>query len=157
ESDRFRAVEYVAHLGQTAGRCGAVNLLASFHGAEATELLLNCTADDDPQVQAAALRQLRSRNLPGAMALLVDRLRSPHEVVRQAVRDSLSEFRFDRFLTSYETLDQEVRRTTGELVKQIDPTALGKLRTELSSPSRLRRLRALELAEAMNAVSDLED
>jgi hypothetical protein len=76
--------------------------------------------------------------------------------VRQAVRDSLSEFRFDRFVTNYETLESDVRRTTGELVKQIDPTALEKVRADLSSPSRLRRLRALELIDAMNAAPELE-
>jgi hypothetical protein len=93
--------------------------------------------------------------VPTAIALLMDRLRSPHEVVRQAGRDSLSEFRFDRFLANYETLDGSVRRSTGELVKQIDPTALDKVRADLSSPSRLRRLRALELIEAMSAAPEL--
>jgi HEAT repeat protein len=130
--------------------------LAEFRSPEANELVVRAAVDDDPHVQAAALMQLRQRNLPHAIQLLIGHTASPHEVVRQAVRDSLSEFRFDRFLTSYETLSAEVRHSTGEVVKQVDPEALPRLRAELTSPSRLRRIRGIEMAEAMNAVPELK-
>jgi HEAT repeat protein len=147
---KFRALEHLVRQGHAAGRRAAVMALAEFHDPQATKLVLEAMGSDDPGVRAAALAQLRQRNVPGAVPLLVQHANSPHEVVRQTVRESLSEFRFDRFMSTFETLSDEVRRTTGELVKQIDPEALQRLRTELASPSRLRRNRAVEMAKAMN-------
>ncbi len=154
---KFRAIEHLVHNGQTAGARAAVMALAGFHSLEATELVLQAVASDEPEAQAAALAQLRQRSVPGAIPLLVKHADSPHEIVRQAVHDSLSEFRFERFMASFDTLSEGVRRTTGELVKQIDPEALGRLRAEMTSPSRLRRIRAVEMAGAMNAARILEN
>jgi HEAT repeat protein len=156
DAAKFRAIEHLVYNGQSAGSRAAVAALAGFRSPEATTLVLRAAASDDPHVQAAALAQVRQRNVPGAIPLLVHNANSPHEVVRQAVRDSLSEFRFERFMATFDTLSDEVRHTTGALVKQIDPEALGRLRSEMTSPSRLRRLRAVQLAEAMGAAKELE-
>ena len=58
------------------------------------------------------------------------------------------EFSIERFLAAYDMLDDEVRRTTGELVRKIDPEGSATLAEELKSPSRTRRLRALGAASA---------
>ncbi len=156
DAAKFEAVEHLAQHGHSAGRRAAVTALAAFRGLEATQLVLQAIASDDPQVQAAALVQLRQRDLPGAIPILVEQIHSPHEIVRQAVRESLSEFRFERFMAGFDTLSEEVRRTTGELIRQIDPDALSRLRAEIASPSRLRRIRGVQMAQAMGAASDLE-
>ena len=78
-------------------------------------------------MQANALRQLRTRGIPGALTRLVDMMESPHEVVRRAVRESLAEFNFKRFLAAYDMLDDEVRRSTGAMVRKIDPEATPQL------------------------------
>jgi HEAT repeat protein len=153
---KFKALAHLVHHGQAAGRRATVTALVGFHSPQADDLVLGATSDEDAHVQAAALAQLRQRNVPGAIPLLIERAESPHEAVRQAVRESLSEFRFERFMTSYDTLSEEVRRSTGKLVRQIDPDALPRLRAELTSPSRLRRTRAMEIAEAMEALADVE-
>jgi HEAT repeat protein len=152
----FQALCYLAQRGKPRGRVAAVEALGSFSGAEANQRMLQLAHDPDPSVQAAALRQLRRRGIPSALAVLLQHLGSPHEPVRQAVRECLTEFRIQRFLASFDLLDDEVRQSTGPLVKHIDPDALPKLREELQSPSRTRRLRALEAAAAMRAVADLQ-
>jgi HEAT repeat protein len=153
---KLKALAHLAQRGHVAGRRAAVAALANFPDPRADELVLGALDDSDPHVQAAALAQLRQRNLPHAIPRLIERASSHHEVVRQAVRDSLSEFRFERFITNYDTLSEEVRHSTGRLVKQIDPEAVARLRGELTSPSRLRRLRAIEMTQAMDAAPELK-
>jgi HEAT repeat protein len=100
--------------------------------------------------------QLRQRGIPGALNRLVEQLDSPHETIRQAARQALAEFSTERFLAAYDMLDDEVRQTTGALVRKVDPAAIAKLNEELKSPSRTRRLRALGVAISAHAVAPLE-
>ena len=77
--------------------------------------------DPDPGVQAAVLGQLRHRGIPGILPHLISMVDSPHSEVRKAARESLTEFTFKRFLASFDMLAEEVQRTTGNLVKKVDP------------------------------------
>lgn len=153
----YQALCHLADQGKPRGRVAAVEALSRFTGAEANRRILQLAHDPDPSVQAAALRQLRHRGIPSALAVLLQSIGSPHEAVRHAVRECLTEFRIERFLASFDLLDQAVRLSTGPLVKHVDPGAIPKLREELQSPSRTRRLRALEAATAMRAVADVQD
>ena len=141
-----------------ASRAGgaAAAALAQFNGAEANALCLKALHDADPLVQADAVRQLRQRGIPGALARLLELLASSHDVVRAAVRESLAEFNFKRFLAAFDVLDEEVRRSTGSMVRKIDTEATAQLQEELTAKSRTRRLRAIAVATAMGALSDLE-
>lgn len=149
-------LDFLLAKGTVGGRRAAAAALAQFNGAEANTLALRGLTDSDPQVQASLLLQLRQRGIPGALAKLVEMLESPHEVVRQAVREGLSEFNFKRFLAAFDMLDDEVRRSTGVMVKKIDPEALAGVIEEMTAKSRTRRLRGIGVAVAMDAVSDLE-
>src|SRR5207302_8527770 len=66
------------------------------------------------------------------------------------------EFNFKRYLDAFEILDEEVRRSTGAMVRKIDPQAIPGLREELTAKSRTRRLRAIAASLAMGAVPDLQ-
>jgi hypothetical protein len=108
-------------------------------------------------VQAAVVPQLRERNLPGALARLIELIDSPHAPVRDAARGSLVEFTFRRFTASFDMLDDEVRRSTGRLVRKVDPQAIPTLRLEMSAQARSRRLRALVMVAAMECTKELEN
>ncbi|MCL4190882.1 MAG: hypothetical protein KJZ87_03985 [Thermoguttaceae bacterium] len=148
----FEIVKHLLLVGKPAGRRAAAEALADFCGAEANELVLLGLEHEDPCVQAALVSQLRSRGIPGTLPRLLRLIDSPHEVVQKAVRENLAEFSFARFLAAFDTLEAEVRRSTGLLVRKIDPQAIPLLVAELQSKLRVRRLRALEIAEAMEAV-----
>lgn len=150
-------LEYVLESGNVGGRRAASNVLPGFDDPKATELLRRALGDSDPQVQANVLAHLRPRNVQGALATLVAMVESPHDMVRQAAREGLEEFSFDRFLRTFDTMDEDVRRTTGVLVKKVDPQALHDLSHELVAMSRTRRIRALTAAEAMDAVVEMEE
>ncbi|HQU44475.1 MAG TPA: HEAT repeat domain-containing protein, partial [Pirellulales bacterium] len=124
--NRLEAFDIIAHLmaaGTVGGRRAAVAALAQFHGSEANNVALKALADDDPQVQSAVLGQLRERGIPGAVSILVDLADSPEPSVRQAARQSLSEFSFARYLAAFDMLEDQVRRSTGMLVRKVDPDA----------------------------------
>jgi hypothetical protein len=145
-------VETVLLHGKPGGRREAARALADFHGAEADALAKRALADPDPQVQANIIPQLRSRGMPGALPHLLELVASPYAVVRKAARESLSEFSFKRFVAAFDMLDDDVRRSTGLLVKKIDPQSVPLLNDELKSPIRTRRLRGLSIVRAIDAV-----
>ncbi len=155
--EAFQTIAYLIVQGKSAGRRAAAMALAEFHGVEANQLALKALLDDDDEVQARAIRQLRDRGIPGAISILLDMLASPSAAVQAAARESLSEFRFPRFLASFDMLDEEVRSTTGKLVRKIDPSTIPLLEEETHSLSRRRRIRALQMASAIEAVAELQD
>ena len=156
---RQRALATVEHLlscGKPGGRREAARALAEFHGSEANALAMRALRDPDPQVQANVVPQLRGRGMPGTLAVLLDLAESPYDAVRRAAREALAEFSFKRYLATFDMLDDEVRQSTGLLVKRIDPHTVPLLRNELRSPLRTRRLRGLAVARAIEAVGALE-
>jgi HEAT repeat protein len=130
--------------------------LAHFHGAEANDLVIEKLGDPDPQVEAALLAQLRDRGIPGALTKLIAGLDSPSAPIREAARGCLVEFTFRRYVGTFDSLEEEVRRTSGRLVKKVDPQALPGLLEELRSAVRARRLRGLLMAATMDMAAEAE-
>lgn len=152
----FNAIRYLLCNGRGTGRQAASKALAEFGGAEANRLVLSGLHDPDPYVRANMVMQLRGRGIPGAISRLVELLNSPHEVVAHAAQSCLSEFNFNRYLTVFDMMEDDVRRSTGLLVLRIDSTAIAQLAEELKAPMRTRRLRGLEIARIMNAAQHVE-
>jgi len=145
-------LESILKRGEPTARWKACDALAAISGDRGNQLILDAVNDADPKVQAAATRQVRDRHVPGAMGLLLKQIDSPHEVVRAAARGALSEFSFENFLVGFDSLHDDARRTTGSLVKKVDPDTTAGLLAEMQSPSRKRRLRAIEMADSMELV-----
>jgi len=153
----FPLIARLLRLGKPGGRRAAAEALAEFSGKDANQLCLSALQDPDPQVQASALAQLRPRGIPGAVTRLIGMLDSRHELVREAARESLAEFSFARYISSFDMLDDNVRESTGKLVLKIDPDAIGGLRGEISAQARSRRMRGIEAVIAMGVASHLEE
>ncbi len=143
--------------GSQLARVAACVALEPIAGQRSNELVLAALVDPDGEVQAAAARQLRDRHIPGTMAKLIELVSSPHPAVRAAARESLAEFSFENYIARYETLDDDVRRQTGALVAMVDPNALMRLKQEMASLVRRRRLRAIEMADVMGVTARVAD
>jgi len=154
--EAFGLIEYVFRYGKPPGRRAAAEALEHFPGAAANALVLEALLDADPHVQAAVIGHIRQRGIPGLLPRLLAMLDSPHAVVRQAVRKSLREFNFRRFLHTFDLLEESARRQTGLLVKKIDPQTIPLLQQELQSPIRSRRLRAIAIVRCIDAGKPLE-
>jgi hypothetical protein len=141
--------------GLADGRRTSCQALAKFDGREADDLVHVALNDPDGAVQAAAVRQLRPRRLPNALQMLVARLESNSIEVRDAARSSLAEFNFVRYRAMFDLLDEHAVRSTGALVRQVDGSAREKLASDLMSPSVTTRLRAIEMAVAMESTQDV--
>ena len=111
--------------------------------------------DDDSVVRAAAARQLRQRNVPGAIQRLVELLERGDDLEREAAQAGLIEFTWEQFSSNFESLTPEARITSGALVCRVDPRAIDNVRSELDAPTRSRRKRALEMAVALDAIAHL--
>jgi HEAT repeat protein len=153
----FDFLKLMLQRGLGEGRRASCLALAGFSEPEANELIVAALQDPNSGVQAAALRQLRPRRIPDALQILVARLDSPHGEVRDAARSSLAEFNFVRYRAMFDLLDEQAARTTGALVRQVDQSALNKLRDELASPSASARVRGIEMAVAMGAAEEVRE
>ncbi|MBC8350512.1 MAG: HEAT repeat domain-containing protein [Planctomycetes bacterium] len=152
----FEVVEFIMQNGTVDGRREAANVLSDFRGDAANQTVIRALEDDDAAVRAVAVSQLRERGVRGAKTTLLGLVDSPDELVRDAARESLSEFTFDRLLASFGTLDDETRVETAKFVIRVDPLAVEGLREELQSPIRVRRIRAIQMADAMEVVAEIE-
>ncbi len=143
--------------GKPEGRQAAARQLAEFDAPKVDDLIAQAVGDDDPGVQAELIRQLRSRQLPGAMSLLFGKLDSPHEEVRRALREALPEFTVEQFLVNCTSMPAELLATAGYLVRKVDIDAKRKLSGQMECPSPVRRRRAVVAAGAMGLASELEE
>jgi HEAT repeat protein len=143
--------------GKPGGRREAARALGEFQGTDANAMAMNALADPDPQVQANIIPQLRGRGIPGVLSSLLDLVESPYPVVRKAARESLAEFSFRRFAAAFDLLDEEVRQSTGLLVKKIDTQTIPLLKDELKSSIRSRRLRGLVIARTIDVIEGVEN
>lgn len=143
--EKLRVLEQLLHQGQPLGRHAAARALFEIYGDQADWLVLELIKDDCPLVQAEAARRLRGCDLPDAVGMLIDLLDSPHEIVQEAAREALAEFKLPRFLLAFDGLSESARVSTGQLVKRVDQDLIPQLQAELAVPGRVRRLRALQV------------
>jgi HEAT repeats len=147
--DIFAVQQWVVRNSGVAGRMAAVEALAVTHHDVMETAIADGLSSDDEDVQAWATSQLREQNVPHAYSLLVERLDSPLDAVRAAARKELESFDLDRMLDLFGHLKPDVCRQAGKLLRKIDPDTVQRLESELRSPLRSRRIRAVHGARAM--------
>jgi len=133
----------IAKLGTGMGRAAALSALASFSGADIDRLIWDAAGDSDPVVQTEALTQLSAREIPNATARIMQFMESPHEMVRDTVQKLLPEFRFNRFLQSFDQLDEEARRRMFNVVRNLDKRTPEELSKLLYADEPLLKVKAL--------------
>jgi hypothetical protein len=152
----FEVIEFLLLEGKPGGRRAAAQRLAEFEGPRADALVINTLDDEDPGVRTHLIRQVRSRQIPNAMSLLIEMVSSPQEEVREALRDAMPEFTYQQFTANFESLPEELLPTAGHIVRKIDTDVRPKLTEDMRSRSRLRRRRAVLAAGSMGLARELE-
>lgn len=152
----LRIVRHFLRHGELATRRAAMLALQDFDSPESDMLIATSLRDHDPEIITTAVCLARQRNIPGVLPQLLQLVEGPYEQVRLAVREQLSEFHFESFWASFDFLEDDARLSTGELVRRIDPASVNRLRDELASDRRNRRIKAAAVAAAMNVASQLE-
>lgn len=157
--DRQKAQEVIKYLvlkGKPGGRRAAAKALEQFEGPEISALVIKALGDEDAQVRASLLVQLRPRKIPDAHWLLVRMVDSPEEEIKQALREAMPEFTLRQFLANFDAMDEELRPTAGHLVRKIDTEVAAKLAAKMDSPSPVTRRRAVLATNTMGLVQELE-
>ena len=147
--EKLNLQQWLLRNGTPQGRLAAAHALASLDQQAVQEIVFEGLDSDDAEVQAWAVSQLRVQKVPEALALLIGRLDSPLEAVREAARAELSSFNLERVLNVFEQLDSQVCLNAGRLIEKVDPNCVAKLAAELASPIRKRRMRAARGAKAL--------
>lgn len=156
QDHKLEVLEWLVRHGSPEGRLAATGVLAEIPDEKVHEVVLEGLESDVSEVQAWATTQLRPREIPGAIELLLERLDSPLLDVREAARTELGDFNLNRVLDLYEGLDAVRARAVGKLVRKIDPETIEKLRAELAHPVHRRRLRAIQCAERVGWLEDVQ-
>jgi HEAT repeat protein len=154
---KLSLAELLMKHGAVEARIAACEALRPIAGQRANQVALSALQDPAGEVQAAAVRQLRERRIPGALNKLLELVESPNDAVSAAARDALWEFTFDNYTARFDLLDDDARRSMGNRVALVDPTTLARLRADLGNPARRLRLRAIEMIAAMELLPQLAD
>jgi hypothetical protein len=147
---QFELLRFLLRRGRPEARRACCEAMNRFHDRESDECIAVALKDSDPRVQAVAIKQIRRRHIPNAMERLVGYLDHPAAEVREAARESLAEFNFARYETSFDHLDPEMRTLTGRIVCRVDASTTERLVNLLGSAAPSARIRAIEMAKAMN-------
>ncbi len=117
---------------------------------EVIDLLSNGLESENVEVQAWAVTHLRDQHVPNAIQLIVDRLDSSVDVVREAARKELQSFNVDYVIQIYDKLKPEVAKNVGALIKKTDPDYKEKFISYLHSPIISNRLKAIQTLKGLN-------
>jgi hypothetical protein len=139
QSHLLKIFEY----GKGEGRVAALSALTAFTGAGINRLVWDASGDDDPVVQVEALTQLNAREVPGAASRIMQFVESPHEEVRDTIQKLLPNFRFNRFMQTFEQLDDERRRRMFNVVAKLDKQTPAELSKMLSVGEPILKAKAL--------------
>ncbi|MGD9127824.1 MAG: hypothetical protein PVH19_10655 [Planctomycetia bacterium] len=154
---RYQVVCYFLQYGKVEARRQAAKAISEFTGTHVNAILLGTLDDYDPVVQANIIRTIRNRGIIEAHNRVFKLKNSPYEVVREAIRETYDEYCFDRYLLSYDMLDEEPRRSMGKLVYELDDNTIPLLKKELKSKLRSSRARALSIVEVLGVADEVED
>lgn len=149
------AIGVLLHAGSDEGKQAAARAIEHVPSHLAAPPLAMALESDEPEAAASAARLLRKKNIPQATGQLVGLLDHSDELVRSSAQRSLKEISFATYRDHYQSLDAAQRRKAGKLVGKGDPLALESVRTELRSGVARRRLKALELVDAMGVAGSL--
>lgn len=142
--------------GKTEARRAAACALGEIPGNDANQLITACLDDEDPLVVLAVVPFLRQRGLPHVMALLLKQLDHADERVREAARKALGDFSFERFIGSFDQMENASRKMLGKMMLRIDLKAPQKLRGELEARHRQHRLRATRIIRLLGLTRDFK-
>jgi hypothetical protein len=149
EDHKLSVQEWVVRNGRPEGRLAAADVLSSLNKSMVHDIIFDSLDSDESDVQAWTTSQVRSQGIPEAFSLLIDRLDSPMDAVRNAAREELESFNVERMLALFEHIDPTVCLRAGELIQKIDPDCIKKLQKELENPISRKRIRAAKGAQVM--------
>lgn len=148
-ASKKQAQKWMLQHGNPAAKEAAIDMLRNLDVNEVTEMVLESLDSEDPIQQAWATCQLRTQHVPDAMNLLINKIDSPVEEVREAARQELSSFDVEYVLEHFEEFNSQVCPSVGKLLQKLNPRCIVDLSRAMSHPLRKRRIQAARCAYAL--------
>jgi HEAT repeat protein len=140
DAQKTELQEWIVRNGSAEGRRSAAQILDRLDFETTRRILLDSLDSTDDDVSAWATTQLRPRHVPGAFKMLIERLDSSSEVIREAAREQLKGFTIEHLIAIHERLSPMMCQQAGQLVRKIDPNYVGKLAAHLAGPVQRQRI-----------------
>ena len=147
----------VIRFGRPEARGVALAALTKYSGDRVDNIVWEAAGDGDPRVQVEALKQLGKRDIPNANSRILQFVDSPDEQVRKTVQELLPNFRFYRFLETFDQMTEEQRRVMFDLVRKIDTQVVDELAQTLMIGQPVAKAKALLCVGYGSLVPQLED
>ncbi len=155
QEDKIFIQHWMLRLGSAEGRSAASTLMGRLDENQLQNLVLDSLESEDESVQVWATSQLRESHIPNAISLLVERLDSPEQAVRDTARQELSSFNLSMVMDMSDFLDPLVCQRAAQVMMKINPDAVSELHRELANPMRGKRMKALKATRKMGLHRDL--
>jgi HEAT repeat protein len=157
EARKTEIQEWLVRNASAEGRRGAAQVFDRLDLETTKRILLDSLDSQDEDVSAWATSQLRTRHVPGAFRLLVDRLDSGSTTVQKAARDELRGFTIEHLIAISDRLTPTLCRQAGRLVRKVDPDCVAKLAAMISSPFQRQRIAAAQSVVRLGMVEELRE
>lgn len=156
EAVRLNIIAHFLDEGDDAVRRQAAQMLPAITGKDADHMILACLEDPDLEIELIAMKALKGRGVGKSMSLLRKRLDSPNDRIRQAAQEALSDFNFERYLGTFDKLDDVSRRQVGDIILKIDPHAEEILERDSKSIQANRRKRAAKVIRTLGLTDRMQ-
>lgn len=151
---KLELIAFILDEGTPVARQAAACALSQIPGADANQMIRACMDDDDPEVQLAATQQLRERGIANALGLLLRQLDHDDGRIRDAARRALSDYTLERYLGSFDSLDEGTKRALGSAILKIDTQARQTILGQLHSRQRRFVMRMSRILRTLGLTDD---
>lgn len=156
DKERMGALRDLLGVSDPRARAAAVRQMLPLPGPEAGAAVREAANDGDEEVQRIVLEWTLKTNPPDRQKILTAFLTSPHEAIRRSASRELSKGSFERYVKSFDALDERTRELAGRAIAKIDDQMVDRLTDELHSLDPHRKLKALRIIEITQKEKDIE-
>ncbi|QDU06965.1 HEAT repeat domain-containing protein [Gimesia aquarii] len=148
-ASKKQAQKWMLQNGTPEAKEAAIGILRNLDSSEVTEMVLESLESEDPVQQAWATCQLRTQHVPDAINLLITKLDSPLQEVREAARQELGSFDVEYVLEHFEEFNTHICSAVGKLLQKLNPQCTREFSRALAHPLRKRRIQAARCVQIL--------
>ncbi|MHC4606270.1 MAG: HEAT repeat domain-containing protein [Planctomycetota bacterium] len=153
---QMKYLKYFLESDIPAARAEALTALGEKEVENFLEICKASLKDSSPEVQFAAAARIIDLNPPDKVRLLTPFVQSEHEELRHLAMREVARASFDRYLRSFDKLDDRTREIAARAIAKIDSSMIDRLTEEVGSLDPARRLKALKILDYAELEGDVQ-
>ncbi|MBI2900620.1 MAG: HEAT repeat domain-containing protein [Planctomycetes bacterium] len=137
-------------------RAGVLLTLREIKAPQALDLARQALADPSDDVRVLAAKAIAEESPPDKAKLLAPLMSSPNEELRKIAVREVSRESFNRYIKSFDRLDDRTRELAAKALAKIDASMMERLVDEVNSMDPERRIKALRIIDYVEAGENLK-